>query len=312
MTATLEKPDAIISLADFEESVNFLLYGDSGIGKTVFAGQTGLILGVESGTISAKRQGSTADLWPIKTWTDIQKAYKWLKANPTSYQWVAMDSVTEMQQKALRWILDKEFRDAGEGSNRDIDIPQIQDHQKWQNMFKRFIKSFCDLPQNVLFTALPLRVEDEEGEELVLPDLSGKGYQISQWVCAQMSIVGHMKKVRKKIGMGTDNEPKYKIVRRFRFQYSPPYFAKDRYDALGNYMDDPTLAEIVAKISDGEEDAKPARKPRAARSGGSKGGSRAEDREPPIVSQTERQDPAETSVDPDDDDIVLDEEDTEE
>lgn len=318
MTATIEKPDAIISLAEFDESCNMLIYGDSGIGKTVFAGQCGLILGVEKGTISAKRQGSTADLWPIQSWSDIQRAYKWLKANPTAYPWVAMDSVTEMQQKALRWILDKEFRDAGEGSNRDIDIPQIQDHQKWQNMFKRFIKSFCDLPVNVLFTALPLRVEDEEGDELVLPDLSGKGYQISQWVCAQMSIVAHMKKVRKKAGTDNSGEQKYEIVRRFRFQYSPPYFAKDRYDALGNYLDDPTLDEIVARITDEPKTAKPARKPRATRSGGSKRASTrpepAADDEPTPASEDDADEQAQNASNDVDDveDITLDDEDDEE
>jgi hypothetical protein len=303
------KPDAIISLADFDESCNMLIYGDSGIGKTVFAGQCGLILGVEKGTISAKRQGSKADLWPISSWTDVQKAYIWLKKNPTAYSWVAMDSVTEMQQKALRWILDKEFKDAGEGSSRDIDIPQIQDHQKWQNMFKRFIKSFCDLPTNVLFTALPLRVEDEEGEELVLPDLQGKGYQISQWVCAQMSIVAHMKKVRKKAGQDAQGEQKYEIVRRFRFQYSPPYFAKDRYDALGVYLDDPTLAEIDARIKEEPEEPKPSRKRSTAKSGGSKRPSPAREVEAPIHAQTEGQDPAENPAEADDDveDITLDE-----
>jgi len=249
VTATVELPSDIIDLSDYDESINLLLYADSGVGKTVFSGGAGLILGVEKGTVSAKRQGSNAKLWKINSWNDLQKAYSWLRKNPKVFSWVAIDSATEMQQLALKWILEKEYREAGGAqSKRDIDIPQIQDHQKWQNMFKRFIKGFCDLPINVVFTALPLHVEDEEGMALVLPDFSGKGYQIAQWVCAQMSVVGYMKKIRRKTGEDGKGEATYKEVRRVYFQYKAPHFAKDRYNVLGPYWDDPTLAAIDARI----------------------------------------------------------------
>lgn len=270
---TVELPDAIIDLSEYDESVNFLLYADSGVGKTVFSGGAGLILGVEQGTVSAKRQGSKAKLWPIKTWADLQKAYAWLKKNPDAFDWVALDSITAMQQLALKWILEKEYKAAGGAdSNRDIDIPQIQDHQKWQNMFKRFIKGFIDMPINVLFTALPLHVEDEEGMALVLPDLQGKGYQIAQSVCAQMSVVGYMKLIRKKIGVDPKtDEPRLKEVRRIYFQRTAaPHFAKDRYNVLGKFWDDPTLPEIDARIKEEPETPETTGKRSAAKGGGSK------------------------------------------
>lgn len=297
-----DKPDAIISLDEWDESTNMLIYGDSGIGKTVFAGGAGLILAVEKGAVSAKRQGSKADLWRIDGWPDMQAAYAWLKKNPDAYAWVALDSITEMQQKALRWILQKEYRAAGGSKGaRDIDIPQIQDHQKWQNMFKRFVTSFCELPINVLFTALPLRAEDEEGEELVLPDLQGKGYQIAQWVCAQMSVVGYMKKITEETEEEDDNgDPVLRDIRRFFFQYSAPYFAKDRYDVLGRYWDDPTLADIDARIR-GEEI--PAKEPR--KTGGTKAGASNRSRK---RAEPEKVEPPATD---DDEDIDLDDDDEE-
>lgn len=310
MSAVIELPDAIIDLSDYDESVNYLLYADSGVGKTVHAGGSGLILGVEQGTVSAKRQGSTAKLWPIHSWMDLQRAYAWLKKNPDAFPWVALDSVTAMQQLALKWILEKEYKNAGGAqSSRDIDIPQIQDHQKWQNMFKRFIKGFCDLPVNVLFTALPLHVEDEEGMALVLPDLSGKGYQIAQWVCAQMSVVGYMKKIRKKTGVDSKDEPIYKEVRRVYFQYKAPHFAKDRYDVLGKYWDDPTLAEIDARIKGETKPPEKTGKPGEGKAGASNRSRNSADREPPAYSQTEGQDPAENPLDEDIEDITMEDED---
>lgn len=237
----VKKPASIIALEDFDESVNMMVYGDSGVGKTVFAGSAPrtLFLATEKGTISAKRQGSTADVWQIEHWSEVQEAYKFLKGSDHGYDWVSMDSAEAMQHMALRWILDAAVE---ENSNRDPDIPQIQDHQKWQNMFKRFIKVFCDLPVNVLFTATTMRSEDEEGESIILPNLQGKGYGISQWVCAQMHVVAYMRVMRK--GKGDDKE----TWRRLQTQTVPPYFGKDRYNCLGEYNEN---GSVVRPYLDG-------------------------------------------------------------
>lgn len=253
----------IIDLEDFDESINIMLYGDSGVGKTVFAGSGDdvLFLATEKGTISAKRQGSRAKVWPIEKWEDLQDAFLYLRDEEHGYKWVALDSATKMQHMALRWILDDAH---AQNPSRDLDIPAIQDHQKWQNMFKRFVTNFCDLPVNVIFTATTMRAEDEEGENIILPDLQGKGYGISQWVCAQMHVVAYISVKRK--GKGDDKE----TWRRIQTQTVPPYFGKDRYNCLGEYnsngscvrpyLDNVTLTDIEKLIaSSGTVDESPKR-----------------------------------------------------
>lgn len=244
----------IIKLEDTDESINMLVYGPSGVGKTVFGGSADrvLFLAAESGTVSAKRQKSKAHVWPINTWEDIEEAYSWLYDNieDIEYDWVVIDSVTQMQQMALRSILNNAV---AENANRDPDIPAIQDHQKWQNMFKRFVLAFCDLDINVLFTALVRNEEDEEGEQFVTPDIQGKGYQMSQAICGMMSAYGFMQVKRKKV-KGADGESKIKRVRRITWQDTGVIRGKDRYDVLAPYTDDKTLQQITEMIYASDEE----------------------------------------------------------
>lgn len=243
----------IISLEDTDESINLLVYGPSGVGKTVFGGsaENVLILGVENGTVSAKRQKSKADLWPVSHWDDIEEAYEWLYDNPDhGYDWIVIDSITQMQQLLLRNILELAVKENG---NRDLDIPAIQDHQKWQNMFKRFVLAYCDLEVNVLFTALVRNEEDEEGEQFVTPDIQGKGYQMSQAICGMMSAYGYMQVKRKKV-KAKDGTEKVARVRRITWQDTGVIRGKDRYDVLAPYTEGKTLQQITEMIEDSNEE----------------------------------------------------------
>lgn len=244
----LELPDDIVDMNDLDETLNVLIYGRSGVGKTVFGGGADLIIATEKGLVSAKRQGSKAKAWPVNGWEDVQAAYDWVAEKCddgilTTKHWVTIDSAPEMQQYILAAILKKAV---ALNDERDPDIPAIQDHQKWQNMFKRFVRLFNDLPVNVLYTATPMHVEDQEGDPLVLPDFQGKGFGIASWVCAQMSAVGYMenKKVKVKPPKDSGREPYEKVVRRIRWQSSGEIFAKDRSDMCGEYTQDKGLREI--------------------------------------------------------------------
>lgn len=240
---------AIIELDDFTESINMLVYGDSGVGKTVFAGTAprALILRAEDGAISAKRFGSKAKVWPIKTWEDFETAYTWLEDNPKEFEWVVIDSITKLQELCIRGILNKAVAD---NPRRDPDIPALQDHYKWQLLMKRYVVMFNDLPINVLWTALAMHKEDPEGEDLVLPLITGKGYDISAAICAEMGVVAFMDvaDVKVKRTSGTVESVRR---RRLLVQSTPPYFAKDRYTVLGDdkgYMMDPTMPKVIAAI----------------------------------------------------------------
>lgn len=247
MAAKTKKAPAIVSLDDFDESLNVLVYGNSGVGKTVFgaSGNKTLILAAEKGTVSAKRQGSNADAWMINEWSDLGAAYVWLRDTPDhGYNWVCIDSVTDMQAKLKQSILDDAITKKPE---HNPDALELQDWVPYYERYKKTIRMFCTLPVNTLFVALAAQHENEEGDTIVLPDIEGKGYQISTWTCAQTTAYGYF--TVKNIKEGED----IKQVRRTYWQTRPPYQAKDRYDVLGRYTDDLTL-EMVGNIMNGKMD----------------------------------------------------------
>jgi AAA domain len=250
LRAVRERPHITVKvedLADFNESFNWCVYGDSGVGKTVFASfaPNGYILSTEKGVISAKRVGSTAKLLRAPTWDHVEASIEWADKNLTEKDVLVVDSVSKMQELVIRWWLGIQHE---ENAARDLDIPQLQDHQKWQRMFLRFVNHLIDAPYNTIFVATAMRKEDEEGDDLVLPNIVGKDYAIAQNFCADMDIVSCLR-VKKRSDI---DAPRESILINDTF---PPYFAKDRFNVLPRWETIPDGEEggydaIVGMIED--------------------------------------------------------------
>ena len=237
MTATIELPEDIVGLEEYTECINLMIYGDPGVGKTVVAGtaKAGLILATEAGTVAAARQGSKAKVWnAVRKWHAVEDCYEWLYDNVERpgfpFDWVAIDTITEMQSMILRYIVDTRVTE-GKAKNLNPYKTDLPEYGEMHEMFKDWVGKFNDLPINTLWTAEAMQVEDEEGQEFRLPSLHGKGYQIAMWAAAQMHAYGYMH-------MREAEHPKthrVQTVRSIQWQASPNVRAKDRFDCLGMY-----------------------------------------------------------------------------
>ena len=259
---TMPVTSKIVTLADDAPSINMLVYGDSGAGKTVLAGSDRKVLFLapeDSGTLSALRMGSKADKWPIRKWEDLIEVYEYCfdmeaSGNKLPYDWLAIDSITEMQYMARQYILQRTAQDKI-NKGQDTEVPQIQDWQREYIILEKMVRAFNDLKVNVIYTALSRKETDADGEEFLVPDVQGKGYGLSMKIVALMTSYGYLKVevVEKEVPDPTKENPDQKktILKRQRTVYwsdTGSIKGKDRTQALAPSTTGLSLQKIRQKI----------------------------------------------------------------
>jgi hypothetical protein len=258
-----EFEQAIMDLDGSAESRNLLVYGDSGSGKTVFAGTAprSLILACEPGYISAANTSLGVSVGKrqvrlIKDGPTALAALDFLESGGAkNYDWVVLEGGSTLETK-LRLGYTAAAFDGNPESRAARNLPDKPDYFNTQNFIRSFFLRWVDLPINTLVTAHAMRMDDDAGDRLVLPAFQQKDGQLSNFVSGLMHGVGFMRPHIKKVG---DEKTQ---VRRIRWQqYVDPdtdtiYFAKDQFAAFGRFKDDtniPALMQLVDKkaIADG-------------------------------------------------------------
>lgn len=263
------RPTAIVNLQASERTArrNWWVHGESGIGKTVLAGTAPKALFLTAdpeGTESAKEFGSTADEWPIDSWEHFIEAVDWIvhpSGGITEYEWIIVDTVDEVEK--LCWaaqLVSTDVKRASKYQPNKADYPLVW--AKVEEQIMRLNRS----PINCLYLSHSMRIdrETDDGEDtqtLAMPAIgSRKRGDLSSYLCAQMTLVGYMRRVANEDGQAH---------RQLLTETSARWIAKDRHNTFGAGVDDPTipamLAAIAAKSSTTTTTARPRRAPRRAR-----------------------------------------------
>lgn len=145
-------------------SLNVLVHGPSGAGKTYLARTTGdpkhtLVVAAEPGLLTLR----DVDL-PVVEVTSLDvltQVYRWLRAGDHGYRWVLLDSISEIAEQ----ILGEEKRNQKDGRKA---------YGELADRFERLIRAYRDLPVHVVALCKQQRVQDDVGRMLYGPALPGQ------------------------------------------------------------------------------------------------------------------------------------------
>lgn len=244
------RPTAITKVQGQSRFKNWMLVGDTGVGKTTLAGglPNALFITFDAeGTESAAVEGTDADEVVVRTraeYLEVQDYFE-LGTGCDDYQWVIPDSVSEMEECFWR----SQLRDQHERkpSTRSLYKPALDDYPWVWNQTKAAIDTWNRMPVNVLYTAqvMPLAMYDDDADEdfdqLVPMIGSQKNGILARKVAGMVSLLGHYQVVR---GNEGDDEEDNEDFRRLYVSPRRDVLAKNRYGWSG-YVDDVTLPALV-------------------------------------------------------------------
>lgn len=237
---------AVIPVQQRAPYINMLVYGDSGVGKTTFAGSADdcpdlrpvLMIDFEGGTESLVRSYPDVQQVRVTTWKEMQAVYDELQRGKTGFRTVILDSLTEIQKFNMYSIMEdlQKMR-----PDLDPDVPTMREWGKNLEQMRKFVRAFRDLPMNTIFTALKKDDKnDRTGMVTTMPSLSGK---LAGEVAAFLDIVAYY--YVKRIGSGEDAEDRRLLLT----QKTETVIAKDRTRSLPVVVEDPTMQTLFDIIN---------------------------------------------------------------
>ncbi len=228
------------------QTLNLLIYGKPGVGKTTFLGTAEddvrsrdvMLVDIEGGVLSIGHRGKHLDIAPMKPGV-ISRVYTHLNEDEHNYKTVCLDTVTELQKFAMAQIMNDV---TASKPDRDADMPQLQEWGKCIEQVRRIIRMYRDLPVHFIATAHEQDVKDERSGEITCgPSLPGK---LALELPGFFDIVGRLYTTTTK----NEKTNEMQIERRLMVQPTGKYIAKDRSGKLGFELINPTIPMMLDLI----------------------------------------------------------------
>lgn len=172
--------------------LRFLVYGETGVGKTVLCASAAdvpdlapiLFCDADLGTMSISDRD--IDVVPIRSMNDLMNVNRYVRGHEGEYKTVVIDGLTALYYLMIR----KRLREPDRTKNEDPYVPSQRDYLHGTFRLRVVIQMFKTAPINVLCTALvDVRTDEFTDIRRVRPALSNK---LAQEVGAEFDVVGHL------------------------------------------------------------------------------------------------------------------------
>ncbi len=242
-----------------EHHLKILVYGDPGVGKTVFGASACevpalspvLVIDMEGGDLSLARTHPSVDVVRVKSFNEFSAIYAALKTGNQPYKTLVLDSITEIQKFGMYEVMRRMLLDP-KNSDRDPDMPGIAEWGKNTEQIRKLTRAFRDLPMNVVITALATNDMSDSGIiRKSKPALSNK---LSFEIPGFFDIVGYMYVRERKIPYTDPQEVEQ--VRNLLTMATQKHVAKDRTGVLPPVLQSPTMKSVYDIIQLVDDDNK--------------------------------------------------------
>lgn len=169
--------DAIAPVGVQSKWTKVLLYGDLGVGKTVWAADSPrpLLVAIENGAKSLlnHEQTSNARVMEYRSVRQVEAlAEKLQEGKLQEFDTIILDTFSELQRLVLDRHLEEQHR---RDPDKSLYTPQGKDYQNNGEHMRRIAAAFRDVPRNVIFTSHEKEDKNEEtGAIFIRPDLAPK------------------------------------------------------------------------------------------------------------------------------------------
>ena len=211
--------------------VKFLVYGESGVGKTVFASTwpNPVFLDIDKGMASVNREVHRIS---IDSWDDLVEATDFLANEEHPFKTVVLDSLNELQYLSMRNVIQ-----SFPSIRRSYDsLASISDYGKMLDDFDKIVRFIKSMDTNVVFIAQVAQREFET--DPVQPQFTGKS--TARNISRMMDIVGYLDKRDSAEGAKT----------RLMIFDAVNYVSKDRSGKLPQQVENPTYDQLLRKWSE--------------------------------------------------------------
>lgn len=223
--------ELIISKPPKPDKLKWLIYGESGVGKTVFAASfpKPIFLDIDQGMASVTTFGLDVDRISIEHPDQFVAAIEYLRSD-TEYETLVVDSLNELQRLLLRNVI-TEFAQKRPYGN----LATQGDYGKMLNDFDWMFRETLSIDKTVVF--ISTNTDKDFEENIIEPALIGKN--TAKYVAAKLDIIGFMYKVdageeRKRERVIAFDLPTH--VTKDRTGRLPAVLANPSYQILNQYL----------------------------------------------------------------------------
>lgn len=166
---------------------------------------------------------------------DLYDSVDWEVKEPAlAYKIVIFDTLGELAKLDMREIMAAANQ---ANPNQNKYVPSPREYLINGERIREIVRSYRDLPCHTIFFCHSEEREDNLKRKCFLPQFTGR---MRHEIAGFVDVVGYMKVETEK-----DN-----VIRLLQTTKTATVAAKDRFDALGGLMEDPTISKIMTAIKE--------------------------------------------------------------